>query len=125
MFPFLFRGGCLFLGTLLPLLLLYLPGLSERRGSVAAASGLVILGAFCQLYVFIIGGQAFPLEIFPGMEVTSSYFDGRVDTYSPSWWEFLLGLGGIGVAFVMTAVGVLVLRFLPQDDLKRLAPATD
>jgi molybdopterin-containing oxidoreductase family membrane subunit len=90
---------------------------------VAVASGLVILGAFCQLYVFIIGGQAFPLEIFPGMEVSSSFFDGRVDSYAPSWPEFLLGIGGVGIAFVMTAVGVRVLKFLPEDDIAHLAAA--
>jgi Ni/Fe-hydrogenase subunit HybB-like protein len=122
-FPLLFWGGWLFLGTILPLFFLYLPGLAERCGSVAIASGLVILGAFCQLYVFIIGGQAFPLEIFPGMEVTSSFFDGQIGNYSPSWPEFLLGVGGIGIAFTMTAIGVRVLSFLPEDDLAHLETA--
>jgi molybdopterin-containing oxidoreductase family membrane subunit len=93
------------------------------RGSVMIASLLVIIGAFCQLYVFIIGGQAFPLDIFPGMAMTSSFMDGQVDHYAPSLPEFLLGLGGIGIAFTMTAVGVRVLRFLPQDDLGKLEAA--
>ncbi|CAG0951312.1 hypothetical protein RHDC4_00093 [Rhodocyclaceae bacterium] len=121
-FPALFWGGWLVVGTLLPLALLYIPSL-QFRGSVMAASLLVIVGAFCQLYVFIIGGQAFPLEIFPGMSATSSFFDGKVDTYSPALPEFLLGLGGIGIAFTMTTIGVRVLRFLPQDDLGKLEAA--
>ena len=122
-FPLLFWGGWFLLGTVVPLLMLYLPGFATRCGTIAAASGLVIFGAFCQLYVFIIGGQAFPLEIFPGMEVTSSFFDGKVDTYAPSLPELLLGLGGIGIAFTMTAIGVRVLRFMPEDDLNHLEGA--
>ena len=122
-FASLFWGGWLFLGTVLPLLLLFVPALSAIRGSVLLASVLIIIGAFCQLYVFIIGGEAFPLEIFPGMASSSSFFDGRVDQYSPSLPEFLLGLGGIGIAFTMTTIGVRVLRFLPQDDLSKLEAA--
>ena len=122
-FPALFWGGWLCLGTLLPLVLLYVPAISALRGSVMAASLLVIVGAFCQLYVFIIGGQAFPLEIFPGMAAASSFFDGRIDHYAPSLPELLLGFGGIGIAFTMTTIGVRVLRFMPQDDLAKLEAA--
>jgi molybdopterin-containing oxidoreductase family membrane subunit len=83
----------------------------------------VIFGAFCQLYVFIVGGESFPLEIFPGMSASSSFFDGQVDQYVPSLPEILLGLSGIGIAFTMTVVGVRVLPFLPQDDLAKLQTA--
>jgi hypothetical protein len=31
--------------------------------------------------------------------------------------EVLLGLGGLGAAFVLTAIGVRVLDFMPRDDL--------
>jgi Ni/Fe-hydrogenase subunit HybB-like protein len=75
-----------------------------------------IAGAFCLLYVFIVGGQAYPLDIFPGYVAHSGFMDGSVDTYAPSLPEWLLGLGGVGVAFVATAIGVRVLRFMPHDD---------
>ena len=64
-----------------------------------AASILVILGAFALLYVFIIGGQAYPLEIFPGYVASSSFGDGQIAHYSPSIYEFLLGFGGLGGRF--------------------------
>jgi Ni/Fe-hydrogenase subunit HybB-like protein len=115
----LFWGGFALLGTLLPLVLLYVPGLGGAR-SVLVAAALVLVGAFAFLYVFIIGGQAFPLEIFPGHVVSSSFGDGQVTHYVPSLWEALLGLGGLGVAFLLTTVGVRVLDFLPQDDLTPL-----
>jgi molybdopterin-containing oxidoreductase family membrane subunit len=122
-FPQLFWGGWLFVGTLVPLALFFLPGLKDMAGSVTLASLAIIVGGFCQLYVFIVGGEAFPLEIFPGMTATSTFFDGRIDQYSPSLPELLLGLGGIGIAFTMVVVGVRVLRFLPEDNIAKLQAA--
>jgi len=122
-YPLLFWGGYVVLGSVLPLLLLYHPQLGAQCSSVITASVLVILGAFALLYVLIIGGQAFPLEIFPGMEVRSSYLDGQIDHYVPSVPEIFLGLGGLGVAFLITTIGVRVLHFVPQDDFSQLQGA--
>ena len=119
----LFWWGYVVLGTAVPLALIYVPDLNRLRGSVFAASALVVLGAFCLLYVFIIGGQAYPLDIFPGYEVKSSFMDGAIDHYSPSLPEILLGLGGMGIAFTLTTVGVRVLHFLPEDDMAHLEAA--
>jgi len=114
-YPLLFWGGYVAVGSVLPLVLLFHPKFGDGRSTLVAAAG-VIAGAFAWLYVFIIGGQAFPLEIFPGHVVRSSFADGAVDHYVPSLPELLLGVGGLGVAFVMTVVGVRVLDFLPRDD---------
>ena len=114
-YPLIFWGGYVVLGGLLPLVLLFHPSFGGER-STFAASALVVLGAFAWLYVFIIGGQVFPLEIFPGHQVSSSFGDGQVASYSPSLPELLLGLGGVGAAFLLTTVGVRVLDFMPQDD---------
>ncbi len=119
-FPLLFWLGFVGLGSLLPMGLLFHPRLSSARGVLAAAAG-VVLGAFAFLYVFIIGGQVFPLDIFPGHQVRSSFGDGAIGRYVPSWPELLLGLGGIGAAFVLTIVGVRVLDFLPRDDVAAAA----
>jgi molybdopterin-containing oxidoreductase family membrane subunit len=112
----LFWLGFVGVGSLLPLVLLFGPVGARARVTVMAAVA-VLIGAFAFLYVFIIGGQAFPLEIFPGYEARSNFADGAVASYRPSWPELLLGLGGVGAAFVLTTVGVRVLDFLPQDDL--------
>jgi molybdopterin-containing oxidoreductase family membrane subunit len=88
-----------------------------------AAALLVVAGAFALLYVFIVGGQAWPLDIFPGYQAESTFGDGGIAAYAPSAPEVLLGLGGLGVAFLVTVVGVRVLHFLPQDDLRPAAEA--
>jgi molybdopterin-containing oxidoreductase family membrane subunit len=121
-YPLLFWGGYVVVGTLLPLVLIFHPRFGANR-SLLAASLLVIAGAFALLYVFIVGGQAWPLEIFPGYEARSTFGDGQVASYVPSVPELLLGLGGAGLAFLLTVVGVRVLQFLPQDDTTPL-PAT-
>lgn len=115
LFAPLFWGGYVVMGAVVPMLLLFGRGLAQPR-AMLLASALVILGGFALLFVFIIGGQAFPLEIFPGYSTSSSFGDGAVAVYRPSLPEWLLGLGGLGAAFLLTTVGVRVLDFLPQDD---------
>jgi len=108
----LFWVGQVLIGSVLPLFLLFT---AKKSSTVVVASLLVILGGFFQLYVFLIGGQAFPLNLFPGMEQSSSFFDGVIHSYSPSLPEFLLGMGGIAVAALITAIVAKVLNFMPDD----------
>jgi Ni/Fe-hydrogenase subunit HybB-like protein len=122
-FASLFWVGQILLGTVLPLALLFHSATSKQPIWVNLAALLVVLGAFFQLYVFIIGGQAFPLDIFPGYDVKSSFMDGAIDHYSAGLPEILLSLGGLGIAFTMTTIGVRILHFLPQDDLAELEAA--
>ena len=112
-----FWGGYIFLGTILPLLLLYHDRFIRSRASIAAASILTMIGGFSLLYVIIIGGQAYPLEIFPGMEVTSSGFfdDSPVHSYTPSGWEIMLGLSGIGISALLTVLALRILPFMPRS----------
>jgi molybdopterin-containing oxidoreductase family membrane subunit len=113
-FTLLFWGGQVVLGGLLPMALLFRK--SGRPGArVALASMLIILGGLAQVYVIVIGGQAYPLAMFPGMEVQSSFFDGVVASYAPSLPEIMLGLGGIALAGLVVLLGMKVLRFLPDS----------
>ena len=102
------------LGSLIPLAMVYHPTIGKSRPAIATASVLVIIGGIAQIYVLLIGGQAYPLDIFPGYEVISSFADGVVNSYSPSIWEITLGMGGIAVALLVVTVAVRVLQFLPD-----------
>ena len=82
-------------------------------GWTTAAAILVIAGGLSQMYIIIIGGQAFPMDLFPGKEVSSSFYDGVIATYSPTAPEVMLGLGGVALAFAATLFAVKILRFLP------------
>ena len=111
----LFWVGQILIGSLIPLALIYLPQTKNCRATLAVSCVLVILGGLAQLYVIVIGGQAFPLEMFPGMEISSSFFDGVVAEYCPSIWEILLGAGGVAVSLILVVVGIAVLQFLPDS----------
>ncbi|NQV55784.1 MAG: polysulfide reductase NrfD [Rhodospirillales bacterium] len=110
----LFWIGQILLGAVIPMAILFNPGRRTSKVNVVFAASLVIFGGFAQLYVIIIGGQAFPLILFPGMEIASSFFDGVIGRYQPSLPEVLLGLGGIAIAAVIVLVGLRALRFLPN-----------
>jgi len=75
----------------------------------------VIAGGLAQLYVLIIGGQAYPQMLFPDKEVSSRFFDGVVASYSPSLPEVALGVGGTALALALTVVALKVLPFLPKS----------
>ena len=90
---------------------------------MVAASLLTVVGALALLYVFIIGGQAWPLEIFPGYQASSSFGDGQITAYAPRLPELLLGIGGVAIALLITLVGVRVLPFAPDDDAPAAHPA--
>lgn len=111
----LFWWGQVILGGIVPLALLFLPMTAGTRGGTTLASILVILGGLVQVYVIIVGGQAYPLVLFPGMEVTSSFADGAVAQYWPSWYEIGLGIGGAAFALLAVALAVRVLPFLPAS----------
>ena len=97
------------------MILLFHPKIDVKKGYVLLAALLVVLGGFAQLYVIIVGGQAFPLEIFPGFEVSSSFSDGVINEYTPEWIEFVLGFGGIALALMIAGLGMKFLRIVPEN----------
>ncbi len=114
-YTWLFWLGQVFLGGIVPLILLFHPRLDVKKGLVILAAALVVMGGLVQLYVIIIGGQAFPLEIFPGYEVSSSFSDGVINKYSPTYLEFVLGFGGMALATAITIIGMKILRIMPVN----------
>jgi molybdopterin-containing oxidoreductase family membrane subunit len=121
--------GWVLVGGLVPLGILYHPVLGRDRNWIAAACALVILGGLATMYVVIIGAQAYPIQIFPGQTILESGFldgvHGQAAPYSPSIPELLLGLGGVAVALLVTAVGVRVLQFLPESLADSALPADE
>ena len=107
--------GQIILGGLIPLALVYAPGVKNSRKMLSLICALVILGGLATMYTVIIAGQAYPLQIFPGYEVTSSFYDGVVNDYTPSIYEIALGVGGVAVSLIIVAFIIKVLPFLPKS----------
>lgn len=110
----MFWLGQVLLGSVLPLVMLLHPRIGQMRSRIAASAALVVGGAFAQMYVTIIGGQAFPLVLFPGRQVSSSFYDGVLNSYSPSLPEWLLGFAGVAIAGLIVMLALKVLGFLPE-----------
>jgi molybdopterin-containing oxidoreductase family membrane subunit len=114
-FTKVFWIGQIILGGLVPLALIYAPGVRNCRKTLTVICTLVIIGGLSTMYTVIIGGQAYPLEIFPGYEVSSTFFDGVINDYTPSIYEIALGVGGVAVSLVIVAFVLKVLPFLPSS----------
>lgn len=113
-YPLVFWAGQIVLGGVVPLAILYSRA-GGARGGVLAAALLVVLGGIAQMYVTIVGAQAFPQPIFPGWQESSTFFDGQIHPYAPSVPEVFLGLGGVALAAVLVAVGLKVLPLMSDS----------
>jgi molybdopterin-containing oxidoreductase family membrane subunit len=109
----LFWYGQIILGGLIPMALIYHPALRGNRSSLGLASLLILIGGVIQLYIIIVGGQAYPMELFPGKEILEGY--GGIASYTPSLPEITLGVGGIAVALIAVTFLVKFLPFLPES----------
>ncbi|MGA0342857.1 MAG: NrfD/PsrC family molybdoenzyme membrane anchor subunit [Arenicellales bacterium] len=112
-YSLLFWIGQVLLGTLVPAVLL-LSDRFKRAVLVQLAALLVVIGGLAQLYVLIIGGQAYPMSIVSGFSESSTFFDGVIAMYRPSLPEWGLGVGGMALAALIFLVGTRVLPFLPD-----------
>ena len=115
-YPLLFWGGFVVVGSLVPLLLTLHPRFKSPRALLWACYA-VVEGGFTFLYSFIIAGQAFPMDLFPGYEVMSGFRDGVVAPYELTLPELLLGLGGVALAFLIALVVIRLFKVVPRDEL--------
>jgi molybdopterin-containing oxidoreductase family membrane subunit len=114
-YTMMFWIGQVLIGSIIPLFLIYSPAFEKSRWAIAAASIAVLIGGFFQIYVIVIGGQAYPMNLFPGKEVVETgFFDGQVATYVPTFPEAALGVAGIAVALVLVAITARVIKVFPE-----------
>lgn len=109
----IFWIGQVLIGTLIPLALFWMPK-CQSRSSIIVGALMILLGGFSMIYVVVVGGQAYPLDLMSGMEISSTFGDGQIAAYSPTLPEFLLGIGGLSFAIMAALFVVKVLPFVPQ-----------
>lgn len=114
-FTNIFWLGEILIGGIIPLILIYAPGVKTCRSTLGLVCTMIIIGGLSKIYTILIAGQAFPLEIFPGYEVSSSFYDGAINSYTPTLPEIMLGLGGVALSLFIVVFALKVLRFLPAS----------
>ena len=108
-----FWFGQLFVGIIIPIFLINSSKICKEL-SLIISSILILVGSFVAMYVIIIGGQAYPLTIFPDhVIVQSTFYDNVVHSYMPSLYELGLGLGGVALALIIVLIGIANFKFLP------------
>jgi Ni/Fe-hydrogenase subunit HybB-like protein len=121
-YSIVFWLGQIAIGTVAPMILLALGSGKSANRNLLAASILLLLGGIAQIYVMLIGGQAFPLDLFPGMEISSSFQDGEIVSYTPSLPEILLGVCGISIAMLVSGISMRIMPFLPTGETAQQKP---
>ena len=114
-FTSLFWYGQIIMGSLVPMFLVWCRFFENNRLAHVTAAVLAVIGGMIQIYVILIGGQSFPLILFPNAEVSSTFFDGVNNAYTATMPEYLLGIGGVGLAVALVIVGMKGLRLLPTS----------
>jgi molybdopterin-containing oxidoreductase family membrane subunit len=92
----------LWLGMLLPFVLLVSPSLRSRTPVQVACALLVMMALMIGRYEYVIGGQIVPL--FKGA------WAGAFVQYAPSFTEWMLALLGVSIAFAVYALGERLFR---------------
>jgi molybdopterin-containing oxidoreductase family membrane subunit len=112
---FLFWGGLIFIGSIIPALILF----NRKRGIsirwIVTASALVVFGVMCERYLIVMPGQEHPPHLFPGWEVTSSTLQEGFVRYSITIYEVLQALGVFSFIGMMFVLGLKYLPLLPTE----------
>jgi len=110
----MFWLGQVGLGLIIPLSYEMTNG-ENRSFALTTTSIMVLIGGFFAVAVIIIGGQAFPLNIFPDHTILeSSFYDNVIHSYTPSIFEFGLGIGGTSFALIIILILITNLKFIPS-----------
>jgi molybdopterin-containing oxidoreductase family membrane subunit len=120
----LFWGGLVLFGSVIPAILLFIRRTGTSIPWLVFASALVVVGIFCERILIVIPGLAHPPEILPGMEIMSSAWEEGIVGYSVTFYEVLQALGVaafVGLAFIL---GLKLLRLLPREARSYRAPTS-
>lgn len=112
---FMFWMGLIFIGCVVPAVLLFIKRTGTSVPWTVFASALVVIGVLFERFLIVIPGLIHPPELFPGWEITDSPILEGVATYSISYLEVLQTLGVIGVIGFAFVVGLKVMPLAPTE----------
>ena len=130
---FLFWGGLIVVGSIIPALLLFNRKTGTSLRWIVFSSVLVVIGVLCERYLIVIPGQTFAPHLFPGMEITNSVLDEGIAVYSMNYLEVFQALGVFGIIGIMLVLGIMIFAMVPTEArvhgesqmLKHLMPKLD
>jgi molybdopterin-containing oxidoreductase family membrane subunit len=112
---FMFWLGLIFIGCVIPAVLLFIKRTGTSVPWTVFASALVVIGVLFERFLIVIPGLIHPPDLFPGWEITNSPILEGVASYSISYLEVLQTLGVIGAIGFAFVVGLKVMPLAPTE----------
>jgi molybdopterin-containing oxidoreductase family membrane subunit len=100
-----------FLGALVPAIILLTPALRKRDIWIFVAAALAIVGVAVNRWNVTLSGLIVPLDWSPGV---ANVFP--VNAYRPNWIEWGVGVGVVAYALAFFSVGLRYLPMFPDED---------
>jgi len=107
-----FWVGLIFVGIVLPAIILYSP-MKNSIKMINVAAVLHMAGVLCERYIIVIPGQTHPHDILPNMHVESAALDGAYVGYSISFLEVVQALGIAAIVAIAFILGLKFFAMLP------------
>jgi molybdopterin-containing oxidoreductase family membrane subunit len=111
----LFWLGLIFVGSVVPAVMLFVKKTGTSVRWIVVASVLVVVGVFLERFLIVMPGLMHPPELFPGWEVVGGVIPEGFVTYSVSFLEVLQTLGVIGFIGFTFMLGLKILPFTPTE----------
>ncbi len=118
---FMFWVGLIFIGCVVPAVLLFIKKTGTSVPWTVFASVLVVVGVLFERFLIVIPGLIHPPELFPGWEIADAVIWEGVVNYAISPLEILQTMGVIGAIGFAFVVGLKVMPLAPTE--ARVLPA--
>ena len=119
-FSWIFWAFQIGMGAIIPLAILFHPGLNKTIRGVTLASISVVIGIFFERYYVVIPGAAYPQHYYPG-KIEGVY--GAIGHFSLMPTELGLSIGIFALSGLIYVLGLKYLELLPAREDKEQAPA--
>ncbi|MBU2600514.1 polysulfide reductase NrfD [bacterium] len=110
--------GLILIGSIIPAIILFNPKTKDSIGWIVFSSVLVVIGVLCERFIIVIPGQVFPVELFPGYEVSSPFMDGAIGSYLISPLEVIQAVGILAIVGLLYVLGLKLFALLPTEAKK-------
>jgi Ni/Fe-hydrogenase subunit HybB-like protein len=119
----MFWIGLIFIGCVVPALILFIKRTGTSVPWTVFASILVVIGVLFERFLIVIPGLIHPPELFPGWEISDTVLWEGVVSYNISYLEVLQTLGVIGIVGFAFVIGLKVMPLAPME-ARALPPPT-
>jgi Ni/Fe-hydrogenase subunit HybB-like protein len=111
----LFWVGLIFIGSIIPAIILFRKKTGQSIPWIVFAAILVVAGVLCERYLIVIPGLTFPPDILPGWRIIQSPVTEGIAVYSISFYEVLQALGVAALIGLLFIWGMKFMKLMPTE----------